>query len=63
VFTLRDARLHLYLDLANANFAREVLRCDSVAESQSPAIQVIDGCVNPQAVRYILPALGLRAVF
>ena len=25
--------------------------------------QVIDGCVNPQAVRYILPALGLRAVF
>ncbi|HLT36388.1 MAG TPA: TonB-dependent receptor [Enhygromyxa sp.] len=63
VFTLRDFRLHLYLDLANANFAREVLRCDSLAESASLAVQVVDGCVNPQAVRYILPALGLRAVF
>jgi hypothetical protein len=63
IFTLRDARLHLYLDLANANFAREVLRCDSLAQSSSPEIQVINGCVNPQAVRYILPALGLRAVF
>jgi hypothetical protein len=63
IFTLRDARLHLYLDLANANFAREVLRCDSLAQNSNPAVQVIDGCVNPQAVRYILPALGLRAVF
>ncbi|PRQ03555.1 TonB-dependent Receptor Plug Domain protein [Enhygromyxa salina] len=63
VFTLRDFRLHLYLDLANANFGREVLRCDSLAESTNPAVQVVDGCVNPQAVRYILPALGLRAVF
>lgn len=63
VFTLRDFRLHLYLDLANANFAREVLRCDSLAERDNAAVQVVDGCVNPQAVRYILPALGLRAVF
>lgn len=63
VFTLRDARLHLYLDLANANFAREVLRCDSLAETSNPSVQIVDGCVNPQAVRYILPALGLRAVF
>jgi hypothetical protein len=63
VFTLRDFRLHLYLDLANANFAREVLRCDSLAATGDAAVQVISGCVNPQAVRYILPALGLRAVF
>lgn len=63
IFTLRDARLHLYLDLANANFAREVLRCDSLTLTASDEVQVIDGCVNPQAVRYILPALGLRAVF
>jgi hypothetical protein len=63
IFTLRDLRLHLYLDLANANFAREVLRCDSLTRSTNPEVQVVDGCVNPQAVRYILPALGLRAVF
>lgn len=63
MFLLRDFRLHLYLDLANANFAREVLRCDAQAETSDLAVQVIDGCVNPQAVRYILPALGLRAVF
>lgn len=63
VFMLRDFRLHLYLDLANANFGREVLRCDSLESSTNPATQIIDGCVNPQAVRYILPALGLRAVF
>ncbi|MFO7566520.1 MAG: TonB-dependent receptor [Enhygromyxa sp.] len=63
VFTLRDFRMHLYLDLANANFAREVLRCDSLADSGNPAVQIIDGCVNPQAVRYILPSLGMRAVF
>jgi hypothetical protein len=63
IFTLRDLRLHLYLDLANANFAREVLRCDSLTRSTNPMVQVVDGCVNPQAVRYILPALGLRAVF
>ena len=63
IFTLRDFRLHLYLDLANANFAREVLRCDSLTRSTNPEVQVVDGCVNPQAVRYILPALGLRAVF
>ena len=63
VFTLRDARLHLYLDLANANFAREVLRCDSLSDSADPSVQIVDGCVNPQAVRYILPALGLRATF
>jgi hypothetical protein len=63
IFTLRDARLHLYLDLANANFAREVLRCDSLALTTNAEVQVVDGCVNPQAVRYILPALGLRAVF
>jgi hypothetical protein len=63
IFTLRDFRLHLYLDLANANFAREVLRCDSLALTNSTEVQVINGCVNPQAVRYILPALGLRAVF
>jgi hypothetical protein len=63
IFSLADFRLHLYLDLANANFAREVLRCDSLAEGQSAAVQVLDGCVNPQAVRYILPSLGLRAVF
>jgi hypothetical protein len=63
VFTLRDFRLHLYLDLANANFAREVLRCDSLAETGDAAVQVINGCVNPQAIRYILPALGLRAAF
>ncbi len=63
IFTLRDARLHLYLDLANANFAREVLRCDSLSLSPDADVQIVDGCVNPQAVRYILPALGLRAVF
>lgn len=63
IFTVRDARLHLYLDLANANFAREVLRCDSLSQSTAADVQVINGCVNPQAVRYILPALGLRAVF
>jgi hypothetical protein len=63
MFLLRDFRLHLYLDLANANFAREVLRCDSLAGSVNSSVQVIEGCVNPQAVRYILPALGLRAVF
>ena len=63
IFTLRDARLHLYLDLANANFAREVLRCDSLSLTNTADVQVINGCVNPQAIRYILPALGLRAVF
>jgi hypothetical protein len=63
IFTLRDVRLHIYLDLANANFAREILRCDSLSINNDANVQVIDGCVNPQAVRYILPALGLRAVF
>ena len=63
VFTLDSLRLHLYLDLANATFAREVLRCDSVAELNDTALQVQNGCVNPQALRYVLPALGLRAVF
>jgi len=63
VFTVRDARLHLYLDLANANFAREVLRCDSLESSAGLATQVIEGCVNPQAIRYVIPTLGLRAVF
>jgi hypothetical protein len=63
IFTLRDVRLHIYLDLANANFAREVLRCDSLALSNNTQVQVLNGCVNPQAVRYVLPALGLRAVF
>ena len=53
----------LYLDLANASFGREVLRCDSLAQSPGPGVQVVDGCVNPQAIRYMLPALGLRAVF
>ena len=63
IFTLKRSRLHLYLDLANANFAREILRCDSLADTSDPATQVVDGCVNPQALRYVLPALGLRAVF
>jgi hypothetical protein len=62
IFRLREFRLHLYLDLANANFAREVLRCDSLAQGSLGA-PVIDGCVNPQAIRYMLPTLGLRAVF
>ncbi|PRQ05939.1 TonB-dependent receptor plug domain-containing protein [Enhygromyxa salina] len=62
IFSLRQARLHLYLDLANANFAREVLRCDSLSEGSIGAA-VNDGCVNPQAIRYVLPTLGLRAVF
>jgi hypothetical protein len=62
IFRLREFRLHLYLDLANANFAREVLRCDSLAQG-SVSTSVIDGCVNPQAIRYMLPTLGLRAVF
>ncbi|MCA9680605.1 MAG: TonB-dependent receptor, partial [Myxococcales bacterium] len=63
IFTLREFRLHLYLDLANANFAREVLQCDSLAQTNDLTVEVIDGCVNPQAIRYVLPALGLRAVF
>jgi hypothetical protein len=63
VFWMRDFRLHLSLDLANANFGREVLRCDSLAGSSNPAVLVVDGCVNPQAVRYVLPSLGVRAVF
>ncbi|KIG12605.1 TonB family protein / TonB-dependent receptor [Enhygromyxa salina] len=62
IFALRQARLHLYLDLANANFAREVLRCDSLAQDSVGAM-ANDGCVNPQAIRYVLPTLGLRAVF
>ena len=63
IFAVRDARLHLYLDITNTNFAREVLRCDSLSETTNPGVQVIAGCVNPQAIRYILPTLGLRAVF
>lgn len=64
IFTLRRARLHLYLDLANTTFAREILRCNSLAETDDPARnQVVGGCVSPQALRYVLPSLGLRAVF
>jgi hypothetical protein len=67
IFLLRDFRLHLYLDLTNASFGREILRCDSLAADEqivnSFDTQVTNGCVNPQAIRYILPALGLRAVF
>nr|WP_255216158.1 TonB-dependent receptor plug domain-containing protein [Pseudenhygromyxa sp. WMMC2535] len=63
VFTLRDLRLHLYLDLTNANLAREVLRCDSLAETDDPSAEILRGCVNPQAIRYVLPSLGFRAVF
>lgn len=63
IFTLRDFRLHLYLDLTNATLSREVLRCDSAVGGQDPSVAVVDGCVNPQALRYVLPSLGLRAVF
>jgi hypothetical protein len=63
IFTLRDFRLHLYLDLTNATLSREVLRCDSAIDNQDPSVPVVDGCVNPQALRYVLPSLGLRAVF
>ena len=63
IFTLRDFRLHLYLDLTNATLSREVLRCDSTLDAANPSGPVVDGCVNPQALRYILPSLGLRGVF
>lgn len=63
IFTVRNAKLHLYLDLTNASFGREILRCDSLAGTEDTAVQVVDGCVNPQAIRYMLPALGLRATF
>lgn len=62
IFTFRDFRLHLYLDLTNANLGREVLSCNTNAQP-SEVVEVIDGCVNPQALRYVLPSLGLRAVF
>ncbi len=63
IFTLPDFRLHLSLDLTNATLSREVLRCDSAITNEDPGVPVVDGCVNPQAIRYILPSLGLRAVF
>lgn len=63
IFTLRDFRLHLYVDLTNATLSREVLRCDSAVATADPTLPVVDGCVNPQALRYILPSIGLRAVF
>lgn len=63
IFTLRDFRLHLYLDLTNATLSREVLRCDSAIDNQDPSVPIVDGCVNPQALRYALPSLGLRGVF
>ncbi len=63
IFILRDFRLHLYLDLTNATLAREVLRCDSAVAGEDDTVQVVDGCVNPQALRYVLPSLGLRATF
>jgi len=63
----KDWEIHLYLDVANATLNTEILACAGVEtgldEDDGSRSETLDGCANPQGVPYILPALGVRAVF
>lgn len=59
----RTWMLQTTLDVINSTYAQEVLAC-LPSEQPATAAQVYGarGC-NAQALRYILPSLGLRGVF
>jgi hypothetical protein len=61
IFTFRLWSLSAYLDVANSTFAREVFAC-SPGDQEGSTVQV--GCEHESTgLRYVLPALGLRARF
>lgn len=63
----KNWEIHLYLDVANATLNTEILACAGVetggGDEAAATSETLDGCVNPTGVPYILPALGVRAVF
>ena len=70
VFRFKQWELRAFLDVANSTFSREVFGCGleqgSIGGPQQPSQTEaigIPGCADPQALRYIVPAVGMRAVF
>lgn len=62
-WTFRTWQLQLTLDVINSTYAQEVLAC--LPPDQSGGTTQVFGSsqCNAQALRYILPSLGLRGVF
>jgi hypothetical protein len=64
----KNVEVNLYLDVTNATLATEIFRCagaesgDTADEIDAKTSRSIAGCVEPQGLPYILPALGLRVV-
>jgi hypothetical protein len=57
-----------FIDVANATLAREVFACASGGDVDGDGkvdheTRDLFGCARPQALRYILPSVGLRGRF
>ncbi len=68
IFRFKTWQLHAFLDVANSTLSREVFICGSGRDSDRDGRvdeQYEDqfGCADPQALRYILPSVGLRGRF
>jgi hypothetical protein len=68
IFRFKLWQMHAYIDVANATLAREVFACATGQDSDADGrVDVVTrdawGCAQPQALRYVLPTLGLRGRF
>jgi hypothetical protein len=68
IFVFKLWQLHAYIDAANATLSREVFACSTGSDGDGDGkvdMETRDtwGCARPQALRYILPTLGLRGRF
>lgn len=67
IFRFKTWQLIASLDAANATLSREVFICELGTIDPTGGVERgsedVFGCSNPQALRYILPSVGLRARF